>query len=492
MSSSLRGVDGAEHGQQGVVTVEAESALQPPAALPHRLRLHRHDPRDLRCVEVHLHVAAKLHLLLRELRIIRGEALHEIGMYSRENLQKAVPVGGVGDIHLQRRDDLAGMPLRDFALILLAPYDLRHLAQTALLFRGLDHRQRRLAVAAVALALGLEHTPREAPAPEQQQDNHSARRQSKRQDADHSVQKRHAPVVRLGLTFVLGQKLILTLSIDDFNIYQSMDDEEIIQKFGGPTSDIKIYANDKLICSSRSDLPWGVDWIDGADNRAEITMKNVLIDGEIPGCNTAVIKWNANKGNGFAPTFTSLQFRDTDDKVADRFQKSADGVIEFTVTDFSVEYNDVAQIVHFPIHEVESVKAEYAPHNSNDFLPLDIAEVPELFYSPGYGYFFRGSLASVDRPSIDGWFDLRLTATNAVGASIQQVISPAFHIEERTGVSSINADSDLFYTIDGRNITLGKNARIYNMDGRLCSPAGLAPGLYIISNGTASEKVVIK
>ena len=283
-----------------------------------------------------------------------------------------------------------------------------------------------------------------------------------------------------------------TLSIDDFDIYDVMDDEGLIQQPGGRTSDIKIYANDKLICSSRSDLPWGVDWIDGADNRAEITMKNVLIDGEIPGCNTAVIRWNADKGNGFAPTFTSLQFRDTDDKIADRFQKSADGVIEFTVADFSVEYNDVAQIVHFPIHEVESVKAEYAPHGSSDYLPIEVAEVPELFYSPGYGYFFRGSLASIDRPSIDGWFDLRLTATNAVGASIQQVISPAFHIEERTGVSSINADSDLFYTIDGRNITLGKNARIYNMDGRQCSPTVLAPGLYIISNGNASEKVVIR
>lgn len=295
-----------------------------------------------------------------------------------------------------------------------------------------------------------------------------------------------------GLFYTYKGRYGETLSIDDFDIYNVMDDEEIIQKFGGPTSDIKIYANDKLICSSRSDLPWGVDWIDGADNRAEITMKNVLIDGEIPGCNTAVIRWNADKGNGFAPTFTSLQFRDTDDKIADRFEKSADGVIEFTVADFSIDYNDATEIVYYAVNEVESVKAEYAPHGSSDFLPIEVAEVPELFYSPGYGYFFRGSLASIDRPSIDGWFDLRLTATNAVGASIQQVISPAFHIEERTGVSSINADSDLFYTIDGRNITLGKNARIYNMDGRQCSPAGLAPGLYIISNGNASEKVVIR
>ena len=281
------------------------------------------------------------------------------------------------------------------------------------------------------------------------------------------------------------------LSIDDFDIYDTMDDEEIIQKFGGQTSDIKIYANDKLICSSRSDLPWDVDWIDGADNRAEITMKNVIIDDEIPGCNTAVIKWNEYKGNGFAPTFTSLQLRDADN-VTDRFEKSVDGTLEFTVADLSIDYCDETQVVYYAVHEVESVKAEYAPRGSNDFLPIEVAEVPELFFAPGYGYFFRGSLASIDRPSVDGWFDLRLTATNAAGASIEQVISPAFHIEERTGVSSVDADSELLYTVDGRNVTLGKNARIYNMDGRQCSPAGLAPGLYIISNGTASEKVVIK
>lgn len=234
-----------------------------------------------------------------------------------------------------------------------------------------------------------------------------------------------------------------------------------------------------------------MNWVAGAENKAIVTMRNVLIDETIPGCNTATVCWNASKGNGFAPTFTSLQFRNTADEIGDRFVNAADGVVEFTVGDLAVEYSDVLEGLYCEVGEVKTVKAEYAPHGSNEFSAIDVTEDSSLFFDPGYGYFFRGSLACVDRKATDGWFDLRLTATDADGASIEQVIAPAFRIESLVGVNGIAADSQFDYKVVGNSIVVADGMRILSVDGSACDGRNLTPGVYVVTDGTHSEKVMI-
>ncbi len=282
------------------------------------------------------------------------------------------------------------------------------------------------------------------------------------------------------------------MNIDAYDLLTSMDDESIVEQLGGQPCDVKIYVDDKVICNSIHDLPWDVDWQSDKMHKAVITMDNVLINGSIKGCNTAIVNWNPDKGIGFAPTFTSLQFRDTEDIVNDRFEKSADGVIEFTVADLKLEYNEAAEYTYYSISEVKSVRAEYAPHGSEDFSPIEVTEIPEMIFAPGYGYFFRGSLASVDRMSADGWFDLRLYADNADGASIEQVISPAFHVSGLSGVGRLNADGGIVYRVEGRNVILNDGFRVYSIAGTECSGKNMTPGIYIVTDGTRSDKVIIR
>ncbi len=281
------------------------------------------------------------------------------------------------------------------------------------------------------------------------------------------------------------------LSLDSFDILDSFDNEQVLEQLGGNPSRIKIYADGNLICSSRHDLPWGVNWVDGAENKAEIEMDNVLIDNAIPGKNTATIVWNADKGNGFAPTFTSMQFRDKEDNITDRFEEAQDGVLEFTVGDMALKINEEESVYYFDIEEVKSVSAEYAPHGSEEFSPIDVQEIPELFFSPGYGYFFRGTLASVDRKAMDGWFDLRLRANDKDGAYIEQVISPAFKISSLAGVDNIKSDSEMGYEISGNNILVTTGTKIFTLDGKECTGRNLEHGLYIIAKGSRTVKILL-
>ena len=283
------------------------------------------------------------------------------------------------------------------------------------------------------------------------------------------------------------------LSFDAFDILSSMENEKLMNQLGGQPSNIEIYADGKLICANRHALSQ-TDWVEGAENKAVVTMKNVLIDGEIEGCNTSTVVWNASKGNGFAPTVTGLQFRDVNDAVVDNFNTSSDGVIEFTVGGLSMEYSEKNGYFYYDIAPIQGVKVEYAPHGSSEFSAIEVTEIPELFFNPGYGYFYRGSLAGVNRGSADGWFDLRLTATDNDGAYIEQVLSPAFRVADLTGVgvSEIYADKTLGYTISGRDIIAADGVSVYTPDGRRCRPTALLPGLYIVTDGRHAEKVVIK
>lgn len=280
-------------------------------------------------------------------------------------------------------------------------------------------------------------------------------------------------------------------SLQSFNLFESMDNAATIEIIGGQPSEIKIYANDELICPNRKALK-NTKWVSGADHKAVITLNNVLIDKTIRGNNTATVCWNREKGNGFAPSFSSMQMRNKADEVTDRFYSAADGVLEFTVADFTLQHNSRQGFFYYEIEPVESVKAEYAPHGSVDFSEIPVQEIPELFFSPGYGYFYRGSLEGVDRLAPGGWYDLRLTVRDADGAYCEQIISHAFNIESLSGVKSVSADSAPGYVIDGRNIEVSDGVRIYSASGALCTGKNLLPGIYIVSNGISSIKVAIK
>ena len=119
-----------------------------------------------------------------------------------------------------------------------------------------------------------------------------------------------------------------------------------------------------------------------------------------------------------------------------------------------------------------------------------MTEVPELFYMPGWGHFFRGSLANINKPSANKWYDLKIYVEDEFGAWQSQTIRPAFRVEEPLGVEDI--DSDDMIKVEGNSIIAPDSARIFNMQGAEISHTDLAPGIYIVTYGNKCQKIIIK
>ena len=97
-------------------------------------------------------------------------------------------------------------------------------------------------------------------------------------------------------------------------------------------------------------------------------------------------------------------------------------------------------------------------------------EVPENYW-PTMGWFYTGSLASVTGEGLNGWFDLKIRLTDAAGNWQEQVISPAFRIDDLAYSSVV--------TITPNKV--GDNA-IYNLAGQRMRGGleSLPHGIYIV------------
>lgn len=209
--------------------------------------------------------------------------------------------------------------------------------------------------------------------------------------------------------------------------------------------------------------------------KVTLTNRNVLVD-NIPGKNVTSLTFDERKADWTSPTLQMLTFNTADGTVADRFQSSSDGILQFAAGDFN-DSSFVVDGITFDYYDCKpiTVKVEYSPYEENFWSQLNVDEDPTLFTLPSFGYFYRGSLATVDKGSSNGWFDLRITLTDESGNTQEQVISPAFYIDSANGIKTLQTDNDV-----------NKLDVIYNLQGRVvCHPTH---GIYI-KNG---KKMVVR
>lgn len=286
---------------------------------------------------------------------------------------------------------------------------------------------------------------------------------------------------------------------DACDLYSSfssfLSEEEIEDYFSVPTLELQAYANDELIVESLrhynryewEDQSLNVDWSKcvGAKMKVILTDNNILVD-DMKGLNHTEL--NYDRGNAedmFPPQLMTIQFRDWNDVIRDRFENAADGVMEFYVGDF--DFNDANYKSVASLRGKPEVKLEYAPFGTDDFEELEAVEAPELFFMPGYGYCMRAPLEGVNRASDNKWYAIRVTLTDEAGNSNVQTITPAFRVENpSSGVAeTMQADADCYevYSVDGYSV------------GRFADREGLrtlAPGLYIVRHGSSSERHLVK
>ncbi|MFA5618785.1 MAG: T9SS type A sorting domain-containing protein [Weeksellaceae bacterium] len=239
------------------------------------------------------------------------------------------------------------------------------------------------------------------------------------------------------------------------------------------------------------------------------TNTNVEVDG-IPGKNITHIIYEGEA----APTLQHLQFRNTNDQVTDRFESAENGTVRLAAGDF--EFDAEASI--FAYNEGNSVEFFYSRYNESEWTELELTEYPEHFFMPGFGDYYEASLASVVVPEDNSWFDVKVICTDAAGNKQEQVISPAFKIEQATmGIEEIDKSGFTVYPnpfTNEINIKLPENLKgnytfkVSDITGKLIfiqknrtesqfvwNGTSLPKGIYILSienNGKVIAQKVIK
>ena len=190
------------------------------------------------------------------------------------------------------------------------------------------------------------------------------------------------------------------------------------------------------------------------------TYTNVEVDG-LPGHNTTTVYFDQNQEDMTPPAVEMLHFR-SEEGVTDRFATAADGTMEFYASDFNYQYYPDLWNGVFDCQPVE-VTVEYAPYGTEEWNELAVEEIPEYYQEPGWGYFYRGSLAGVTGEGLNGWFDLRFRLQDASGNWMDQVVSPAFRIDDQaySSVATVTADKggdDAIYNLAGQRMRGGLNS----------------------------------
>ena len=220
---------------------------------------------------------------------------------------------------------------------------------------------------------------------------------------------------------------------------------------------------------------------------ATFTNRNVLIDETIPGYNITSIKVDERNDDKCTPTPQMLIFKNTAGAITDRFDKAEDGIIEFSAGDFN--WVNTGEKFYYTCSEAD-IKVECAPYGTGSFTKIDVEEIPENYYMPGFGYFYRGSLANVTEPSENGWYDLRFTLTDKAGNEMVQRISPAFRIDANVGVTSPSIDGVRVWTANGTVTAAGEGItgmELYAPDGKLIAKAN---GATLHANGYRGIAIV--
>ena len=187
-----------------------------------------------------------------------------------------------------------------------------------------------------------------------------------------------------------------------------------------------------------------------------MTNENIMVDG-LQGRNFAQMHIDENSEDSDSPSLSMLWFKDNEDRITDRFATSQDGLLEFSAGDFNAIFDiDISENTWLQCQKPE-VEVSYAPYGEDNWDELAVEEIPENFYMPCFGHFYRGSLGGVKGKGLQGWFDLKIRLEDAAGNWQEQVISPAFRIDDQAyssvaTVGSNNAHEVARYNLAGQRV----------------------------------------
>ena len=208
---------------------------------------------------------------------------------------------------------------------------------------------------------------------------------------------------------------------------------------------------------------------------ATIVKEGIVVD-DIVGSNKAKLHYTAGADDQNPPTMTMLHFKDSNGDVTDRFATADDGTLEFSAGDFNFMLTPMGYSAYNRFAP-ETVEVSYSPYGEDNWNELVVEEVPENYW-PVMGWFYTGSLAGVTGQGLNGWFDLKIRLVDAAGNWQEQVLSPAFCIDDLAYSSVANVGKDNAHEV----------AR-YNLAGQRVDSNHRGVTIIKMSDGTAKKIV---
>ncbi len=239
---------------------------------------------------------------------------------------------------------------------------------------------------------------------------------------------------------------------------------------------VNVKLNGETIVTTQGNFRAQLDQLLSGVIDATITNDLVQVD-DLAGSNKAQLHYTAGAEDETPPTMTMLHFKDNNGDVTERFGTGDEGTLEFTAADFNLHIAPLTGIKAYDRYAPESVEVSYSPYGEDNWNELPVEEVPENYW-PVMGWFYTGSLASVTGEAYEGWFDLKIRLVDAAGNWQEQVLSPAFRIDNLAYSSVANVGSD-----NAREV-----AR-YNLAGQRVDSNHRGVTIVKMSDGTAKKIV---
>lgn len=255
------------------------------------------------------------------------------------------------------------------------------------------------------------------------------------------------------------------------------------------------------------------DPISTGNIEVNIINSNVVVDG-IEGITNTTLSFNAESAeDNIPPTLQMLQFRNGAGQVTDRFSSDEEGFVRLAAGDF--EYvSETRSLNYIPGNSVQFL---YKSNNGqDDWIALPLTNYPEHLFPLAYGDYYEASLSSIDNQENDTWYDVKIICTDPAGNKQEQVISPAFKLNDTMGVTeSYQFDFAIYpnpfsneLNISPKNLKGNFTFKISDLNGKtiysedknsnedfIWNGASLPKGVYILSirnNGKTIAKKIIK
>lgn len=236
---------------------------------------------------------------------------------------------------------------------------------------------------------------------------------------------------------------------------------------------------------------WCYDWnaLNHAPGTYDFTFTSKVLIDELEGSWKAHFAFDQTKADNVPPMLQYFQICDNDNNVNYSFKDGADATLrlmtaETAWTDLGGEwfegYSTRTEGECKPV-------VEYAPFGSEDWKTLDVKKAADA--EGIFGDLYEVSLADVEGEATKGWFDIKVTMTDAAGNVNEQVLSPAVKLESCVGVNEMTAASSQLSYRDGI-VTTAADARItvwsaagmkvMSASGNSLSLRSLSAGVYIV------------